>query len=495
VDKPTINISTKNGVDYASVYTPYQISGRKQNKLVYLGRVIDKAAGIYRNKTMGTYKYCLETGEYTPLTNYEANPSLESPSAIFGDVFVARQVLEDHGLLELFRSADPVSPDTLTSYVIFRTISSLDDAQALTWWEGTFAKILTPLAQMDSPGLRACLSRLGELTVQTDFFKRYLARTTDGLRGNGILIDSPDPTPTSTQNLENAPSASNNRKDRIIQVIDKKTRAPLFIKYVTGPIIYDDILNETLAQLKTYNLSINMAVLDSNYYSQQCVTTLYRQSVPFFICLGFNSPHFNQLVDYTSDKIVHIKNMHIYNDSIYYIAPHQIDLFGHKGYAYAVIDSNRRQEETLQMVRSSGLGALSIDEQEEELKKCGFFLLISSNKLDPAELPPRLHRRIKDSLNLELLNQTRRFRSLESDDDSVFRGHLFLSFLSSICGTNLKNKLKLLKLSNVEALHSMHYMFCHKVGDKYMIDKPTPKMKKILNALGVNPPVFWPEVI
>jgi hypothetical protein len=496
LDKPTINIATKNGVDYATVYGPSQTNGISNKKLIYLGRVIDKDSGIYKNKTLGTYKYCLETGEFTPLNNYEPTSGPEQPSLIFGDVFVARQILANQGLLDLFGTTDLISPDTLITYVIFRTISSLDDAQALTWWEGTFAKVLCPAAQVDTRGLRDCLARVGEPDLQDDFFQRYLTQLFGGLKGSGLLVDCPEPTENLKFDFNGSPipNALSGQIDRIIYVVDKKSRMPLFYKYIAGNIAYDKLLDGMLAQLKSYNITINLSILDSNYFSSESIEILYDNNIPFLMRLENNTPLFKQLVDFSADKLVNMKNMYIYNDSIFYIVYRKFDLFGHSAYAYIIIDSNRRQAETLRTVQSPRLEELSIDEQEEELKKCGLFLIISSAKLDPSEIPPRFYRKQAVEQTFELKNHTRRWLSLETEDDAALKGHLFISFLSSINSVTLQNKLKYIKMNNVDALHSMHYMFCRKFGDKFVIDRPTQKMKKILTTLGVKTPVFWPEL-
>ena len=60
--KKFIHYDVKNGIKYASVYTPRKVKGKKLNDPEYLGRVIDQARGIYQSRKKGLFTYNLESG-------------------------------------------------------------------------------------------------------------------------------------------------------------------------------------------------------------------------------------------------------------------------------------------------------------------------------------------------------------------------------------------------------------------------------------------------
>ena len=79
------------GAVYASVCTPKKIKGKKDNQEQYLGRVIDKEKGIYRNRERGTFSYSLNHGyiAYEPMANVEERLILN-----FGDSYIINNILE-----------------------------------------------------------------------------------------------------------------------------------------------------------------------------------------------------------------------------------------------------------------------------------------------------------------------------------------------------------------------------------------------------------------
>ena len=54
--KSFIHYQEIKGKQYASVYTPRKVNGKKDNQPLYLGRVIDKENGIFTSKERGTFK-------------------------------------------------------------------------------------------------------------------------------------------------------------------------------------------------------------------------------------------------------------------------------------------------------------------------------------------------------------------------------------------------------------------------------------------------------
>ena len=50
------------GALYASVCTPRKINGKKDNQEQYLGRMVDKDKGIFRNKERGFFQFTLKNG-------------------------------------------------------------------------------------------------------------------------------------------------------------------------------------------------------------------------------------------------------------------------------------------------------------------------------------------------------------------------------------------------------------------------------------------------
>ena len=66
-----IRYEIKNGLEYASVYTLHRTEGKKVNDSEYLGRVVDKAKGIFKSRARGEFTYSLENTVVNLSSAYE----------------------------------------------------------------------------------------------------------------------------------------------------------------------------------------------------------------------------------------------------------------------------------------------------------------------------------------------------------------------------------------------------------------------------------------
>ncbi|MDR0911687.1 MAG: hypothetical protein LBM96_03680 [Methanobrevibacter sp.] len=64
-----LHFKTQNNYEYGYLYNPHRINGIKVNDPIYIGRVIDKDNGIFKNKERGVFKYSLINGYET--TDYK----------------------------------------------------------------------------------------------------------------------------------------------------------------------------------------------------------------------------------------------------------------------------------------------------------------------------------------------------------------------------------------------------------------------------------------
>ena len=197
-----IHYDVKNGIEYASVYTPCRINGKKSNEPEYLGRVIDKENGVFRNRKRGLFMYSLadgygdvETGGYADEANWQANR--ERLILDFGNAHFLYSVLKMCGMYDIVREALPKQEDTMMSLMYYRLLAASSNHYAKDWWEGSYARILFPNAKLRSQRISDFYKLLGEEAVHRDFFRRYLRRFChDGQAG--VLVDSTGCPTTST---------------------------------------------------------------------------------------------------------------------------------------------------------------------------------------------------------------------------------------------------------------------------------------------------------
>ena len=88
---------------YATVMESKKENGRSvKSNVDYLGAVVDKDKGIYRNRSRGTFTYDIETGEYgipdwedVPLCERNGHPRANLD---FGDVYLLDEMMRTVGL-------------------------------------------------------------------------------------------------------------------------------------------------------------------------------------------------------------------------------------------------------------------------------------------------------------------------------------------------------------------------------------------------------------
>ena len=164
--KSFIHTITNNGVEYAYIYTPRKINGKKDNDPVYLGRVIDKGRGIFRNRARGTFTYSIEDGygDVIAQTNGNTLPIATKEDRLildFGDAYCLYETLKTHNLYDMIYSILPKKGDTIMSVLGFKLLSGASNRYAEDWWEGSYARILFPNAKLRSQRLSEFYTALG----------------------------------------------------------------------------------------------------------------------------------------------------------------------------------------------------------------------------------------------------------------------------------------------------------------------------------------------
>ena len=183
-----IHYDIKNGVEYASVYTPRRVGGKKVNDPEYLGRVIDKARGIYRNRARGEFVYSLEFG-YGDADTSHSFAQEERLILDFGDAYILNKAMKNCSFYDVFHGLLPDQEDTLMSLLAYKLLARCSNRYAEDWWEGSYTSILHPKAKLRSQRISEFYQKLGDEGIHRNFFTNYLGKICQNKRA-GVLIDS-----------------------------------------------------------------------------------------------------------------------------------------------------------------------------------------------------------------------------------------------------------------------------------------------------------------
>ena len=499
-----IHYDVKNGVEYASVYTPCRINGKKSNEPEYLGRVIDKENGVYRNRKRGLFTYNLadgygnvETDIYMGEQNRQANT--ERLILDFGNAHCLYSLLKTCGIYDIVSETLPKQEDTMMSLLGYRLLSSSSNRYAEDWWEGSYARILYPNARLRSQRISEFYRLLGEEAVHRGFFCRYIRRFCHN-RQAGVLIDStgmPNDIhfPLAAVNTHNGVTSN---ETRLLLVVDRMSKMPLFFRYNAGNIVDVTTLRSTIAELEAFGVSVEYAIVDAGYYSADNVRSLYGdddcgKAIPFLTRLGSNLKLYKQLVSEHVDSLVNADYMLLQRNRILSVKRVEVDLFGHLAYAYVAIDHARREEEITKYVRAAlGSKCVSREDMNAVIREKGVFILISSEEIETEEVMPLYYTRQAVEQVFDVSKNNADLLPLRVHSEETFRGHLLLSFISTVAFLLVNRMLKDTAYNAEGAFLILGNQKCKVFDDRILPKEPNKKMNEIYKTLGITSPVSIP---
>jgi hypothetical protein len=501
---PFIHYDVKNGVEYASVYTPCRINGKKSNEPEYLGRVIDKENGVFRSRKRGLFAYNLAdgysdvgTGGYTGEVNQQANT--EKMILDFGDAHCLYSVLKTCGIYDIIREVLPKQEDTMMSLLGYRLLSASSNRYAEDWWEGSYTRVLFPNAKLRSQRISEFYKLLGEEAVHRDFFCRYLRRFCHKGQA-GVLIDStgmPNDIhfPLTAVNTHNGVTSN---ETRLLLVVDRMSKMPLFFRYNAGNIVDVTTLRSTIAELEVFGVNVDYAIVDAGYYSEDNVRSLYGdddggKAIRFLTRLGTNLKLYKQLASEHIDSLVNADHMLLQRDRILSVKRVEINLFGHLAYAYVAIDHSRREDEIRKYLRSAlGSKDVSREEMNAVIKGKGVFILISSEKIEPEDVMPLYYTRQAVEQIFDVGKNNADLLPLRVHSEEAFRGHLLLSFISTVVFLIVNQMLKDTAYNAEGAFLILGNQKCKVFDDRILPKEPNKKMNEIYKKLGIKSPISIP---
>lgn len=487
--KSFIHYERKKGIEYASVYTPRRINGKKDNAPLYLGRVIDKEKGVYKSRKRGVFSYHLDTG----FAECAVPPDAESDRITtcseeklildFGDAFLLDSVIKSSKYLNALSScvSSQADKDTLLALISYRILSHEAHCYAQDWYDGSYARILYPNAQLHSQRISEFLDRLGEERVHRSFFAEYLSSLTQGVCKEGILIDS-----TGMPNQIHFPltavnthGGKTNKEARLIMVVDRASGLPLFFRYNAGNIVDVTTLSTTIRELLLMGVHASFTILDSGYFSEANIRALYNENIAFLTRLGENRTLYKRLVREHAQELQKSKYIVIQRDRIVHIKRVKIDLYGQKGYAYVAIDETRRKEEGERYIRSAIEDGIPAEQMDNALLTKGMFVLVSSEKIDTDKILPLYYTRQQVEQIFDVNKTSVDLLPLRTHNEARFRGHLLIVFMATVLRTLLAERLASGKINVNGALITMRNLKCKVYDDKVLVKEPTRKMKEV----------------
>lgn len=495
-------IIKSNGIQYASLVNAVRAGNCvRQEYLDNLGRVIDKEAGIFKSRERGVFRYTIQDGfTDVPVSFDKAGQSFVEKEKLildFGDSYFLAEYLKSMPYYDAFSEILPKHKDTLFSMLFFRILTDRKACcYADVWWQGNYASILFPSVDLKSQRISEFFELLGHEEVQRRFFSKYL----HGLYGNrgtiGILIDSsgmPNASAMSITQLSNH-NGDINMESRLIYVLDRKSGMPIYFRYCPGNIIDVTTLCTTMAELKQYAVSVEYAIMDAGYFSEENVKSLYRAEVQFITRLAPNRKLFKKVTKDHLPGLMTSRNAVRYGDRLLYIKKVQVDLYRNIGYAYIGIDADSRNRQMKRTAFVSIEDKISNEEADERMSRLGLFMVLSSTDISVEEILPLYYTRQQIEQVFDIGKNDADLLPIRVQNEETFRGHLMLTFLATILLQSLQRDIiakrkKKDKINSEGILMNMRNQKCKVYSKEVIPQEPVKTVNEIYKLFKMESPI------
>ncbi|MFA6816530.1 MAG: transposase [Lentisphaeria bacterium] len=445
-----IAYTTKNGILYATLMTSKRKNGKVEKTTCNLGRVLDKERGIFQNRKRGVFIYDIISKEYKK-TPADFVPNVTKKGHIhlildFGDAYFVDEFLKQDGLMKSMEAIGYGNSDTLKSMLCYYILCGMSNCHASSWWEGSFARILYPNANLTSQRISDFLAAIGKEEKMRCFFAEYFYFLTDKLKGDtgSILIDSTG-LPNSIHFPLTAISNHNgeiNNEVRLIYVTHQQTGLPIYFRYCPGNIIDVTTLARTIIELQENGIDTKFSIMDAGYYDNENTNILYECGISFLLRLKKNLKLYKELLKKYLASLQTQENMVKYNSRFVYIKCVECKLVEtHKAYAYIGLDLGRKHNEAAKLFKRAERCEITTEEVHRAMETQGIFILVSSRRIAKDKILPLYYTRQQIEQIFDIGKNYANFLPLSVQNEATFRGHLLLTFIAAVAVKRIQDHL------------------------------------------------------
>jgi len=452
--------SKANGVVYASVYESFREAGKVNTKRIEtLGRVIDRENGIFR-KHGELFQYTIESGKQAVPDTIQTEtvlPDHEKLILDFGDAWFLEEYINKLPFCQSIYNLLPDESDSVLSLLFYHLLTDKQaNCHANIWYEGSYAYLSFPKANLTSQNISRVLKKLGSEEVQRDFFEAYLASLYPEHGTAGIIIDSTG-VPNATKMEVTQVSDHNgkvSREVRVIYVIDRSNGMPIYFRYVAGNIVDVSTLVTTVYELEQYGVSTEHAILDAGYFSEKNAIELLDNGIPFLTRLAPNKTLFKDAARDNLDDLMSQKYAYRYGERVVFIKKIPMELDGHAVFVYLCIDEDMYLMQHKKTILEAMDNKKDCGETDASIKKLGTFALLSSEDIEENQLLPLYYTRQQVEQVFDISKNYADMLPIRVQSEEAFAGHMVLCFIATAIMQNLQKELTRRKSQKAKNLNA-----------------------------------------
>ncbi|MBI9096772.1 MAG: transposase [Sphaerochaeta sp.] len=486
----------KGGVKYAKICS----SRREGDKIISsqksLGRVLDEKRGIFRNRERGIFTYDVTTDTYG-----KADPSFVPKAARknakeklildFGDSYFLDAFIRKNGLEPCIKALGYGNPDTVTSMVQYYVLCNLANCHAGDWWDGNYARILYPDANLSSQRISDMLIYIGDEGVYRDFFREYTKLLARKEEGTNILIDSTG-LPNSIHFPLTAISNHNGKiraEMRLIYVLQQETDLPLFMRCCPGNVVDVTTLTKTILELKANGIKTKFAILDAGYLTKENIEELYENGISFLSRLKANSLIYKNALKEHLPTLEAKENLVSYNSRYAYIKRIDCDMGeGHRAYVYLCRDLAMKSIENSKLFDKAGKAGMKTQAVFDAMEGHGIFALVSSRPIAKEKVLGTYYTRQQIEQVFDICKNYTNMLPLRVQTEETLRGHLMLSFIAAVIVRMLQKQILGTPYSPIDVFTNLRNHKCKVFEDFLLTQESVKKANDIYKLMGLKVP-------
>ena len=493
----------KNGIEYAKTEgSSYRVGDKVLKKdVIYLGRVIDKKNNIFCNRERGTFSYDPDTGlfgkadeQYSSDLKSDGRKKIKSVLD-FGDSFFIDQLIKDIHYDEVINQLSYRNKDTLKAMIQFYILSEATNSHAGTWYEGSFASLLYPDANLTSQRISDFLESIGNMNEVNSFFDAHIAWVKKYVcNDNAIIVDStglPNQISTPMTAISNHNGKVSN-EIRMTVSLQRDSGYPLMFRLTPGNIVDMSTIERTVDALNQRNMDTDFSLLDAGYVTKENINQLFSAGIDFVARMPEKFTEYKNLVKHSSD-LEQEENLVEYKNRYVYIKQYEIEFGdqGHKVYAYLGKDIERSGDEAHKMLKRQMKKKTDKATLHKELQNSGLFAIMSSLPFKPDEILEVYYIRQEVEQYFDLSKGSSKMIPLRVQSEESIYGHLILSMIASTINHYIDSKTERVSYNREEILMSLRNQKCLLYKNTVNTMEPQSKANEYYREFNIKCPLHF----
>jgi len=478
-----------------------------------LGRVIhlakDKRSGIFMSKTRGLIEYNADLDVFSGVDKSDARiagldvfPTTDVHT-VFGDSYLMMKFLKKSSLIDILRTVFPRNPEyeRVLCHIIHSVMKDGSRISCDNYISKSFASYALgdiPVASLRSD--TAFFSMMGEDKTRMSFFKTFVEfmRKKNPRFGRGCYVDS---TPLPNDIADNPFNAlcshgvgATSVQTRLVLVLDEETGLPVWYDIIPGNVLD---LSTTMSLIEDVSVSLDIEidslVLDAGYITKELIGAFHIGTDKTIIGRmpakkGF--PH-KDLYREFKDQIGKGKYQFIRQNHTYFGRRKEIDLFGHKVFAYVYVDRNNALQRfgKYLLAHEDEYSAMKNKDQDWLTVKDGYFVLISNIESTPAELLSNYFARIDIETVFKTSKEYLGLLPLSKWSAQTVRGKILHDIIDTIALLLLRKDIGSSGISVSELVGKAQSLMCFRDNNNNVtVETPNKQVKEYFTLLGLTVP-------